>query len=209
MPGLDLLIPFALTVTVFAVMPGPALLYTAAQTLARGRRGGFMAALGIHAGAYVHVIAAALGLSAIFVHVPAAYWTLKLGGAMYLVWLGISIIRRETTTEAMPTVAKARPAQAFVQSMLVEILNPKAAMFFIAFLPQFVEPAASLPLWSQFLILGTITNLAFSSIDIATVFLTNHVISRLRQNNRTQKITQWIGGSVLVGLGAHLAFSEK
>ena len=209
MPGLDLLIPFALTATIFAVMPGPALLYTAAQTLARGRRGGFMAALGIHTGAYVHVVAAALGLSAIFVHVPAAYWTLKLGGAVYLVWLGISIIRRETSSETIPTVAKARPAQAFMQSMLVEILNPKAAMFFIAFLPQFVDPTAGLPLWSQFLILGTITNLAFSTVDVATVFLTNHVISRLRENHHTQKITQWIGGSILIGLGVHLGFSER
>src|SRR5882724_10989286 len=93
MPSLDVLLAFAAATLVFAVYPGPALLYTAAQTLARGRRSGFLAVLGIHCGCYVHVIAAAFGLSAIFKHVPELYLALKLAGAAYLVFIGIGMIR--------------------------------------------------------------------------------------------------------------------
>ena len=85
MPGLDLLLAFAAATAVFAYFPGPALLYTAAQTLARGRRAGLMAALGIHLGCYAHVFAAAFGLSAVFRHVPELYAALKIVGALYLV----------------------------------------------------------------------------------------------------------------------------
>jgi threonine/homoserine/homoserine lactone efflux protein len=88
----DLLPAFAVAAITFAVMPGPALLYTAAQTLARGRRAGLMAALGIHLGCWFHVAAAALGLSAVFRHAPEAYAALKLAGAAYLVWIGLRLL---------------------------------------------------------------------------------------------------------------------
>ena len=91
MPGLDILLAFAAATSVFAYFPGPALLYTAAQTLARGRRAGLMAALGIHLGCYAHVFAAAFGLSAVFRHVPELYMALKIVGALYLVVLGIGM----------------------------------------------------------------------------------------------------------------------
>src|SRR5580700_7534902 len=95
MPPFDILLAFAAATLVFAAYPGPALLYTAAQTLARGRKSGFLAALGIHCGCYVHVIAAALGLSAMLVHVPELYLALKLCGAAYLVFIGIVMIRNK------------------------------------------------------------------------------------------------------------------
>ena len=140
MPGLDLLIPFAVATALFAYFPGPALLYTAAQTLVRGRRAGFMAALGIHLGCYLHVIAAALGLSAVLHYVPTLYVALKLAGAAYLIWLGISMWRQEAAAGG-PTSRRPRSTRrALFESMLVEILNPKVALFFLAFLPQFVDP---------------------------------------------------------------------
>src|SRR6476660_4874777 len=141
MPSFDILLAFAAATLAFAAFPGPAMLYTAAQTLARGRKSGFLAALGVHCGCYVHVIAATLGLSAIFRHVPELYLALKLVGAAYLVWLGIGMLRnRGDGGEPQPAAWKS-PGRAFVESMLVEILNPKAAIFFVAFLPQFVDPA--------------------------------------------------------------------
>ena len=194
MPSIDLLIPFFLATLVFAVIPGPAITYTAAQTMAHGRAGGLMAALGLHVGGYVHVIAAALGLSAVFVHVPALYLAVKIVGAVYLVWLGISIIRTRMSVGVLPDVPRKSQRHAFLESIVVEVLNPKAAMFFIAFLPQFVDPAAALPVWGQFLALGAIVLLAFSSMDLITVCLTTAVLTGLKRTELAQRIARWIGG---------------
>jgi len=222
MPSLDLLLPFFAATLLFAVMPGPAILYTAAQTLARGRRGGALAALGIHIGGYVHVAAAATGLSAVFRYVPEAYLAVKILGALYLVWIGISFFRKPRE-EALPTVAGPtvtgptaaeptatghRPGRAFVQSIAVEILNPKAALFFIAFLPQFVDPAAAWPLRLQLLLLGTFVNVAFSTVDFITVALTSSMVGLVRRSGTGQRLLRAFGGSILIALGVHLAVSR-
>ncbi|MDJ1158390.1 LysE family translocator [Chelatococcus sp. SYSU_G07232] len=204
MPSVELMLAFALATAAFAYFPGPALLYTAAQTLARGRRAGLMAALGIHIGCYAHVLAATFGLSAVFRHVPELYAVVKIVGALYLVWLGIGMMRRKGG-EAHPAAAPKSARRAFVESMIVEILNPKVAIFFIAFLPQFVDPAAAFPVWLQFLVLGTIVNFSFSSADIVTVFAASAVMGRLRRDGPGQRIVRYAGGSILIGLGAKLA----
>lgn len=204
MPGHDHLIAFFVATALFAAIPGPAVLYTAAQTMARGRRAGFLTVMGIHAGCYVHVFAAALGLSAILANVPVAYFVLKLCGAAYLIWIGLNIIIRKHDA-TLPLVAAKSSRRAFVDSMIVEILNPKAALFFIAFLPQFVDPAASLPVWLQFLVLGTIVNVMFSLADIVTVLAASAVVGRLQKSGRAERIIRIGGGSMLVGLGVKLA----
>jgi threonine/homoserine/homoserine lactone efflux protein len=203
MASSEILIAFAIATALFAYFPGPALLYTAAQTLARGRRAGLMAALGIHVGCYAHVIAATLGLSAIFRYVPEAYIALKIAGAAYLVWLGVQMLRGGGTDEA-PKVTPKSTRRAFAESIVVELLNPKVAIFFIAFLPQFVDPAGSLPIWLQSLILGVIVNLAFSSADVMTAFTASAVMGRLRKSDTAERFARWIGGSLLIGLGLKL-----
>ena len=209
MAGWETLLAFAMATAVFAYVPGPALLYTAAQTVARGRRAGFMAALGIHVGCYAHVIAAAFGLSAIFRHVPEAYLALKIIGALYLVWLGIDMIRsRGQTVEPVPAAASSQRA-AFAQSMAVELLNPKVAIFFIAFLPQFVDPTAALPVWAQFLVLGVIVNLTFSSADILTVLFASAMIARARGSRRGARLMRVAGGSTMIALGVKLATDKS
>ena len=209
MPSLEHLIPFFLATLVFAVMPGPAILYTAAQTLARGRRGGFLAALGIHIGGFAHVIAAVAGLSAVFKLVPDAYTAVKIAGALYLIWLGIGIIRGQRTKSDLPQVRDRQARRAFLESIVVEVLNPKVAIFYIAFLPQFVDPGAAAPVWLQFLVLGVIVNLAFSAMDVVTVLLTSSMLRRVRESGLGQKLLRWLGGSILIGLGARLAVSER
>jgi threonine/homoserine/homoserine lactone efflux protein len=208
MPGLDLLLAFAAATAVFAYFPGPALLYTAAQMLARGRRAGLMAALGIHLGCYAHVFAAAFGLSAVFRHVPELYMALKIVGAAYLVWLGIAMMRSRGATPEAATIAPKSAKRAFLESIVVELLNPKVAIFFIAFLPQFVDPSAAFPIGLQFLILGTIVNLAFSSADLVTVFAASAVMHRLRSDGIGRRLVRYGGGSILVGLGARLALDR-
>ncbi|MGX1498880.1 LysE family translocator [Roseibium aggregatum] len=199
------LLAFIAATALFAYMPGPALLYTAAQTIARGQRAGFMAAAGIHLGCYVHVFAATFGLSAVFNAVPTLYLALKLVGGVYLVFLGIQMIRTRVAAGPVPILPQKSAKRAFADSILVEILNPKVAVFFIAFLPQFVTPDAGLPIWAQFLILGTIVNCAFTSADIVTVLFASEVKKRLTRASRFQSLTRWLGGSLLVGLGLKLA----
>ncbi len=208
MPSYELLLAFVVATAVFAYMPGPAMLYTAAQTIARGRRAGLMAAFGIHIGGYVHVIAAAFGLSAIFKLVPEAYTAVKIAGAIYLVWLGIGIIRQRIDGTVRPHTAAKSARRAFFESITVEVLNPKAAIFFLAFLPQFVDPAAAFPVWIQFLILGTVVNLAFSSADLVCILLAATLVKRLRNGGWGERLARWTGGALLIGLGARLAFDR-
>jgi len=118
MPSTDHLLAFLLATLIFAVIPGPGILYTAAQTLARGRLGGLMAALGIHLGGYLHVAAAALGLAALFELVPLIYTIVKLAGALYLVILGIGILRGGIAADALPAVAGKSPRRAFLGALL-------------------------------------------------------------------------------------------
>lgn len=208
MAPIDLLLAFALATFLFAALPGPAILYTAAQTLARGKRGGLLAAFGIHLGGYVHVVAAAIGLSALFKLVPALYFVMKIAGALYLIWVGISLIRsaRQNDKGALPAAKNSH--RIFLESVMVEVLNPKAALFFVAFLPQFVDPAAALPVWVQFLILGTIVNVTFGLADVITVFVTAGVMGALKQTDTAQRWVKWVGGSLMAGLGVRLAFER-
>jgi hypothetical protein len=213
MAGADVLLAFALATAVFAYFPGPALLYTIAQTLARGRRGGLMAALGIHLGGYAHVLAATLGLSALFRHVPELFLVVKIAGALYLVWLGIGMLRSSDNFATLPGAASGVPdksvPRALVDSFIVELLNPKVALFFIAFLPQFVDPVGSLPVWTQFLILGVIVNVAFSSADLIAVLFTSALAGRLKRSGRALRIARRVGGALLIGLGARLALDRS
>ncbi|NTS32071.1 LysE family translocator [Phyllobacterium sp. BT25] len=209
MPSSELLIAFLITTAIFAYIPGPAMLYAAAQTIARGRRAGLMASLGIHLGCYVHVIAAAAGLSMLFHAVPMLYMLVKLAGAAYLVWLGISLFRARVEDVALPGIEAKSGRRAFLESISVEVLNPKTAIFFMAFLPQFIDASAAFPIWVQFLILGTIVNLMFSSADIVCVFLAGAIVTRLRRSNHARRLMQRAGGALLVGLGTHLALQRS
>ncbi|MCJ8148512.1 LysE family translocator [Shinella sedimenti] len=211
MPPFETLLAFFLTTAVFAYVPGPAMLYATAQTIARGRWSGLMASLGIHLGGYAHVIAAAAGLSALFHAVPSLYLAVKLLGAVYLIWLGIRMFRARL--EAQPEVStkniRRSGWRAFAESVSVEVLNPKTALFFLAFLPQFVDPSAALPVWMQLFILGTVVNLMFTSADVVCVLLAGALAKRLKGSARVQKGLQRAGGTILVGLGLNLALQKS
>ncbi|MGF6427765.1 MULTISPECIES: LysE family translocator [Bradyrhizobium] len=205
---MELYLAFAITTATFALIPGPAMLYAAARTLAGGRRAGLMASLGLHLGGYVHVVAAAAGLALLFHAVPPLFMAMKLAGAAYLVWLGLSLFRDRDNAKR-PTLAPLSAERAFAQSIVVEVLNPKTAIFFLAFLPQFVDASAGLPVWAQLFLLGTTVNLAFSAVDIVCVFFASAVMSKLQRSKRSQRVMQRIGGSILVALGARLAFQDR
>lgn len=209
MPSFELLIAFLIAASIFAYMPGPSTLYAAAQTIAKGRRAGWFAALGIHLGGYVHVIAAAVGLAFLFEAVPTMYLTLKLAGAAYLIWLGVTMFRAKQDTDGSADVVSKKSAKrAFWESVSVEVLNPKTAIFYVAFLPQFADPTASLPIWMQLLILGTIVNFMFSSADALCVILADKVAAFFKSSGSANRLAQRVGGSILIALGTKLALDK-
>jgi len=209
MPSSDLLIAFFTAAAIFAFIPGPGILYAAAQTMAGGRTIGLLGTLGLALGGYLHVIAAAAGLSVVFHAVPPLYAAVKLFGAAYLVWLGVSMIRAQAAgADGAPVVARKTGKRAFVEGVTVEVLNPKTAMFFLAFLPQFTDPAASLPVWAQLVILGSIVNLMFAAADVVAVLLASSVVARVGRASRVQRAVQQFGGGILVALGIRLALQK-
>ena len=203
--SLDVLVLFLVAALTFAVMPGPAIVYVVARTLAGGRRAGLWASLGVHVGGYAHVLAAVAGLAVLLHAVPMLYAALKLAGALYLVWIGIGLIRQTLAgaTIEMPRVA----AASFRQSVLVEILNPKAALFYLAFLPQFTTQGDAWPVTVQLLVLGVIVNALFSVADLIYVLAADQARSRLAHSTAVQWIKR-AGGAILIGLGVNLALSR-
>ncbi|MBZ8134402.1 LysE family translocator [Afifella sp. IM 167] len=207
MPSSDLLVPFFLASAVFACVPGPGMLYAAAQTLAGGRRAGWLSCLGFHIAGIGHVAAAALGVSALLQAVPAAFVAMKIAGAACLVAMGLRYLLRPAHAEqARSSAVTAR--RALRGSILAEALNPKSALFYLAFLPQFVDPAAALPLWAQISVLGLLTNAMFTLTDMVLIEASHFMASRLRATVLLARLRR-LGGGVLVMLGLHLAFARN
>ncbi|MBZ9540043.1 LysE family translocator [Modicisalibacter tunisiensis] len=196
------LLTFVLAALGFAYLPGPAMLYTVAQTLGRGQRFGWLAALGVHLGCYVHVVAATLGLAALFAAVPPAYVAMKVIGGVYLLWAALRLWR-EGLPAASDVAASASARRVLRDSMLVEIFNPKTALFFVAFLPQFVQPEAAMPVTWQLLCLGVATNLLFSSADIVVVALAAPLRRWLLAQRGSSRLVQRLGAGLLAALGGH------
>ena len=209
MPPFELLLPFFIASAVFACAPGPGMLYAAAQTLAHGRRAGWLSAVGFHLGGFVHLAAAAFGLAVLLRTVPALYVTLKLLGAMYLVWLGIGyFLGLSKTSSASSAAGHKSDRKALRDGIVVELLNPKTALFYLAFLPQFTDMSAPLPVWAQVLVLGIIVNFMFSMTDAICIELSEALKKRLVASRRAGRWAQRVGGSVLIALGINLATSR-
>lgn len=169
-----------------------------------------MSAVGFHLGGYVHISAAAFGLAVLLETVPILYAVVKVAGAAYLIWLGFKLFA-SPKTRAMPVVAtEAKPQRRAVRdSIIVEMLNPKTAIFYLSFLPQFTDASASLPIWGQILVLGTIVNFMFSATDAACVLLSDKMTTGLVASQWANRLARRIGGGILVALGVNLATSQQ
>ncbi len=192
------------------VSPGPDLLFVLSRTLSGGRRVGVASACGVCSGALVHVAAAALGISAILATSALAFAVVKYVGAAYLLYLGIQALRSAGAGMQLNLNAAPRTSawQAYRQGILVDILNPKAAIFFMAFLPQFVRPDQG-AVAVQLLILGVLVVMVAIVVECALVLLAARASSALRENRR---LSQWLDrvlGSVLIGLGIRLGLAER
>src|SRR3954468_1326219 len=146
---------FLAAASVIAAVPGPGIFYVAARTLSGGRKAGIASTFGTALGGLIHVIAGALGVSAIILASAELFTALKFAGALYLVWLGIKTFR-EARTSLPQRIVAFETRRAFRDGVLVEALNPKTAAFFLAFIPQFLDPAGGVPAL-QFITLGLIS----------------------------------------------------
>src|SRR6516225_1931200 len=196
---------FLLAAGILAATPGPGIFYVLARTLAGGRREGFYSTLGTFFGGLLHVFAAALGVSAILAASAVAFHTVKYAGALYLVFLGIRMIR---SRDGEPGLATSAPANgAFRQGLLTEALNPKTALFFLSFIPQFIWPQRG-HVFLQFAALGMISVSLNTAADLAVVSLSAPLERRLKSSARFRRGQRTASGLGMIGLGAYLAFSE-
>jgi threonine/homoserine/homoserine lactone efflux protein len=197
---------FVAAATVIAVTPGPGIFYVGARALAGGRREGLASSFGTGLGGLVHVVAGAVGLSALVLASAEAFTVLKYAGALYLIWLGVKALR-EGRAEAPPEVSATGARRAFREGVLVEATNPKTAVFFIAFIPQFIDPAGSVAL--QFVGLGLISVALNTGADVVVTFLAERVRVALAGNPRMIGRLRQGSGAVMVGLGASLLLARR
>ncbi len=200
---------FLIAAVLLNLSPGPDIAFILAQTAKNGQRSGFAAMFGIWTGAFLHVIFAALGLSAILATSATAFSFVKWAGAAYLIWLGIQALRSDGSTYSTEGKVENRSnSRIYQQGVLVAALNPKVAIFFLAFLPQFVVPGAG-PAGVQLFLHGSLIIVVAGFIEPPLVFLGARLTRYLDKNSR---MAIWMDrglGTLLIGLGVRLALSER
>ena len=206
-PPLDSLAVFCVASIALAVVPGPAVTYIVTQSVDKGRRAGLASALGVASGGLVHVAAATIGLSALIASSATAFTVVKLVGAVYLVYVGVRrILSKEVDEELEQEPAGER--QLYWQGVVVNVLNPKTALFFLAFLPQFVDrDHGSVTLQVAFLglLFATIALLS----DAAYALLAAVLARRLRRSGTGAVMRRWVSGGIFVALGITAATARR
>ena len=192
---------------VLAATPGPGIFYVLARTLAGGRREGVHSSLGTFLGGLAHVVAAAFGLSAILAASAAAFSVVKYVGAVYLLWIGIQMIRTRNA-EFLESASAPVSLRVFRQGVLTEAMNPKTALFFLAFLPQFVNARLG-NVVIQFLVLGFVSVSLNTMADLVVVFAAAPLGRRLRSSARFRRNQRVASGIGMIGLSAFVAFGQR
>jgi threonine/homoserine/homoserine lactone efflux protein len=202
------MIAFVLVVLALFLIPGPAVMLTLAQSVSGGRKNGILAGLGIAVGDLIHTMSSALGLSAILMTSALAFEMVKYLGAAYLLYLGVRALLAKSTALTIPSVENVKSSRTFTQAILTEVLNPKTALFFLSFLPQFVQPHEG-SVVIQLLILG----LTFVALSITYTTLIAFVAGSLSKwLTRNQSISRWQGkviGFVYIGLSLNMALQHQ
>jgi threonine/homoserine/homoserine lactone efflux protein len=203
---------FLTAALLLAVAPGPGMLYVLARSLAGGKREGVLSALGTFLGGMVHVFAAALGISIILAKSAAAFAAVKYVGAAYLCFLGVRMIldARKEKGGAFETPAnRAAPARnPLWQGVATEILNPKTALFFLSFIPQFVDRGSG-HIFLQFVALGSISVAMNTAADLLVIALAGPLGNKIRSSATFRRRQRTVTGAIMIGLGTYLATSES
>lgn len=199
------LLAFTLLNMSFALIPGPDVLCILSNSVSRGMRAGALVCAGIACAALVHVAAAALGLTAMLAAVPTAFVAVKLAGAVYLAWLGWQMLRRPASLGAEPP--RSRWASPFAQGAVSNLFNPKIAIFFLAVLPQFIDPARGRP-GLQALLLGLVSIVSGTAVNLCTAALGGRARRWIVGRPTLFKRFQQLAGGALVGLGIKVALER-
>jgi threonine/homoserine/homoserine lactone efflux protein len=200
------LLLFVTGAVILLVIPGPAVMYVVSRSIGHGRVGGFVSATGIVVGTLLHVLAAALGLSAVLASSAAAFQFVKYLGAGYLLYLGIRTLHRGDAPFVEAASGERRLGRLFGQGVLVNVLNPKTALFFLAFLPQFVNPARG-HVTRQILELGVLFALMGWCSDSVWALLAGTLAHHFRRSVRLRRAQRNLSGGALIALGLASAFS--
>jgi threonine/homoserine/homoserine lactone efflux protein len=200
---------FALAALLLNITPGNDMLYVIARSTAQGTKAGIMSSLGVMAGCMVHIIAAMVGLSAIIAESAIAFTIIKYAGAAYLIYLGVrSLMSRKKSFEIDTAINKLSYTKLFWQGALTNVLNPKVALFFLAFLPQFINMKGAGVHW-QILFLGTWFNVGGTLVNIIVSLLFGRIGSWLSQSPRFVVWLERITGTILIALGIKVALSAR
>lgn len=214
------LVLFLTAALLLAIAPGPGMLYVLARSLAGGKREGVLSALGTFLGGMVHVFAAALGVSVILAKSALAFSTVKYAGAAYLCFIGVRMIldarkndAKKNDTRTDDVAAESGPApmerrNPLWQGVATEVLNPKTALFFLSFIPQFVNREAG-HVFAQFVLLGTVSVVMNTSADLIVIALAGPLGRMIRSSPVFRRRQRTATGAIMIGLGAYLAVSES
>ena len=203
---------FLTAAVMLAIAPGPGMLYVLARSLAGGKREGVLSAFGTFVGGMMHVFAAALGVSIVLAKSAVAFATVKYVGAAYLCFLGVRMIldaRREKVDAPETVPQDTKPARnPLWQGVATEVLNPKTALFFLSFIPQFVNRGSG-HVFLQFVTLGSISVVMNTTADLIVIVLAGPLGERIRSSATFRRRQRTVTGAIMIGLGTYLAASEN
>jgi len=207
MPEKTAFVTFLLAALALNLAPGPDMLYVIGRSVGQGRKAGTVSALGIFTGCWAHILAAAIGLAALLRSSPLAFSAIRYAGAGYLFYLGVRVLLQRDH-RASRDLPDEKLGKIFRQGVITNVLNPKVGLFFLAFLPQFVEARRGSVAF-QILFLGLLFNVGGTLVNLGVAYAGGSLGELLRRNPRFTQIQRWFTGMVFLGLGARLAWQRR
>jgi threonine/homoserine/homoserine lactone efflux protein len=208
MPSTHNIVLFMVSALALNLSPGPSILYILSRSIGQGREAGLLSVFGLATATLIHAVAMALGLSTLFLYSPLAFAVVKYLGAAYLIWLGIGALLSRGTLQPVAAAAPLSRGAIYRQGVVTDLLNPKVALFFIAFLPQFVDPAVGSPTM-QILFFGLLFHITGVPVNLMVALAGGRLAKLLARRPGWARVQNWITGTVLVGLGLRLALTEQ
>lgn len=207
MPEKAAFLAFLIAALALNLAPGPDMLYVIGRSVGQGRKAGIVSSLGVFVGCWVHILAAAFGIAALLRSSPVAFNAVRYAGAAYLIYLGIKMLAQKTDLSSQQLKAESLAA-IFRQGAITNMLNPKVAIFFLAFLPQFVDARRG-NVVLQILLLGLIFNVGGTLVNLAVAYAGGTLGELLRQNQAIARLQRRFTGLIFVGLGLRLAWQRR
>jgi threonine/homoserine/homoserine lactone efflux protein len=207
MPEKTAFLTFLVAAFMLNVAPGPDMLYVIGRSVGQGRKAGIVSSLGVFVGCWVHILAAAFGIAALLRSSPLAFNLVRYAGAGYLLYLGIKMLAQKSNLSAQELRVESL-SSIFRQGAVTNVLNPKVAIFFLAFLPQFIDARRG-SVVLQILLLGLIFNVGGTLVNLGVAYAGGTLGELLRRNERIARLQRWFTGTIFIGLGLRLAWQRR